>query len=76
MQQLNFSNLTKGGRDSVPITCAEEFDSRVGEALAKIERQLDRPDLALDKRMRSEVKMEWKLNLREQFHMFAAERKP
>ena len=76
MQQLNFSNLTKGGRQSVPITSAEEFESRVGEALAKIERQLAGKGKNLEKSMRSKLKKEWKLSLREQFYIFASERKP
>ena len=76
MQQTNFSNLTKGGRQSFPIKSAEEFESRVSEALAKIERQLALDEQELEKRMRSELKKEWKLSLREQFYIFAAERKP
>ena len=76
MQQKNFSNLTKGGSQSDPITSDEEFESRVNEALAKIERQLALEEQGLEKRTRTELKKEWKLSLREQFYIFAAERKP
>ena len=75
MQQLNFLNLTKG-RDSGAITSAEDFDSRLNSAQDKIERQLSWPEEQLEKFMKSEAKKDFKLNLREQFHVYAAERKP
>ena len=54
---------------------AEDFDSRVSSALSKIERHLSWPEEQLEKFMRSELKKEFKLNLREQFYIFEAERK-
>ena len=60
----------------MPIDSAEEFDLRISEGLAKIGWQLSLPEDALEKKMRSEMKKEWKLSLREQFYIFAAESKP
>ena len=74
MQQTNFSDLTKGGRKSCAIKSAQEFDSRVSEALEKIERQLSWPAEQLEKFLRSEGKKEWKLGLREQFYDFTAKK--
>ena len=76
MQQQNFNNLTKGGRESYRITSFEEFDSRLTTALEKIERHLGWPEEQLEKFMRNEVKKDFKIGLREQFYSFAAESKP
>jgi len=74
--QQNFSNLTKGGKQSRASASAEEFDMRVSEALQKIERQLSLPGNDLEKLMRAETRKELKLGLREQFYIFASESKP
>jgi len=73
--QLNFTNLTKGGKYSSVIRDEQDFDNRVSAALARIETQLQWPVQKLEKFLRSDTKQELKLSVREQFHLFVAERK-